>query len=734
MTNKFRLMLLSMAAVGLVGCSDKLVDDIAQQGQGEDAENYVVFKIGSIGSETRAGEGEDPTPGNSDFHAGLAEEHAVSAKAGANVVYFFDDKGNSVATSMLEVLGQQESDDATGDNHNGSYDSNAQEKVYQARIKGTKETIKEYKQCLIVLNGNPNTLDNLGQQKLTLSDILKELNEGMGWYTEGDTKYFTMTNTVYVDGKDLNIKSAKEIDPDDQIRATMEEAQKHPIVVHVERVLAKFGLNQGSSDSHLEAITKETEIEPTPNATAEGSDDKNLYITLMTSNVEEEPTGDVAAPGEEVTGDDEDPDHYKTEWVASNRKWKVNIKGWGMNATETKTFWFKNLKDKEGDLATFDSKGQFGKWTRDYQNTIGWNDYARLRSYWAVDPHYNGNGSETSENYPHQYRDAKDNEKNIVSGNDGQGQNGLKTGFVLNYNNYYSFAKFPTNGYNYTVENTFAYDWFTSSSSYDYKGYDYKRTSTHAIIAAELLIANEEGDNPSENNYSAKTVYQYDGYYWEAREVEPNNENRYADMPNSLKKYMLNQVIFHWSLDNSFNKLYTDDACTKELEASSTNFDEYFEVVAATIDGGDGRAMMQMKSSKVLYFKDVNGVTKIIGNVESTEENNFYKKFTEDVLYEYGTARRYHEGKMYYYIPIKHMSADNGGLTKDDYEYNVGRWGVVRNHWYRLNINAIKNPGIPVDDPEQPIIPNDDPDEDYYAAFEIVILPWHVIDNDVTFE
>ena len=87
---------------------------------------------------------------------------------------------------------------------------------------------------------------------------------------------------------------------------------------------------------------------------------------------------------------------------------------------------------------------------------------------------------------------------------------------------------------------------------------------------------------------------------------------------------------------------------------------------------------------------------------------------------------------MYYYIPIKHMSSDD--IVDNEYEYNVGRYGVVRNHWYKLNINAIKNPGIPVDDPNQPIIPNDDPDQDYYAAFEIVILPWHVITNDVTFE
>ena len=56
----------------------------------------------------------------------------------------------------------------------------------------------------------------------------------------------------------------------------------------------------------------------------------------------------------------------------------------------------------------------------------------------------------------------------------------------------------------------------------------------------------------------------------------------------------------------------------------------------------------------------------------------------------------------------------------------MGDFGVVRNHWYRLNVRTIANVGIPVDDPDQPIIP--DPEDDYYVAFEIVVLPWHIID------
>ena len=710
MKNKFRIGLLSMAAVGLVGCADKLTDDVAQT-QGDEAENYVVFKIGSIGSETRA------TPGNGDFHEGLAEEHAVSTKAGVNFVYFFDENGNAASDDSsipLEVLGQIESDDAYHNDHNSSYDSDAQEKIYQARIKGTKEELKKYKQCLVILNGAPEQLVRMKNKPL--NGILEELNKDMGWLTDGGTKYFTMSNTVYADGSE--VKSATTVYPDKQICTTMAEAQANPIVVHVERVLAKFELNNKVDGNTTTLITKETEIEPTPNA---ADDDKNLYITLMTST--KEPEEDSATEG--TTGDNgtvgndgsESPDHY-TEWVSTKHKWKVKIVGWGMNATESATYWVKNLK--------FDDSVQFGEWKPEYDgdlNTIGWNDKARLRSYWAVDPHYN---KEASDKYPHQYRDAFDNDK-IVPGNDGSNTNKVKNGFVLNYNTYNDFApnKFPTNGYHYTVENTFDYPWFTEGTKYDFKGYDYKRTSTHAIVAAELLIADQEGDAPT--SYSAKTVYQYDSYYWLADAAKAE----YKDMPESLKKYMLNQILFHWALENDYKELCTDDKCTNPLVASSKNFDEYFEVVAATVEGGDGRAMMKLQSGKYLYFMDKDGKIVSIANASG---NLYIDDFNKEYLYQYGTARRFDGGKMYYYIPIKHMSADNSASTAADYEYNVGKWGVVRNHWYRLNINAIKNPGIPVDNPGQPIIPNDDPDQDYYAAFEIVILPWHVIDNNVTFE
>ena len=735
MRNKFRIALLSMAAVGLVGCADKLTDDVAQggQGNGDEAENYVVFKIGNIGSETRAGD----TPGAGDFLEGLAEEHAVSTKAGANYVYFFTAGSDAILlqATPLEVLGQTD-DPVHNPNHKEEYDQD-QEKVYQARIKGTEEELKNYKQCLVILNGDPQTLNDLQYKeeqnngettkvKRTLNEVLEALDKTyMGWYKDGSTTYFTMSNTVYVNEEDMSVKAAEEIKPG-QICKTMAEAQKDPIIVHVERVLAKFELNKVQGNNTTLIADGTTDDERTIEPTKEDDKGENLYITMMTST-EEDGTGNNINYGE-----NEEESHY-TEWKATNHSWKVKIVGWGMNATESETYWVKNLKPSTA------NNEYFGSWKYEYdKNTFGWNDEARVRSYWAVDPHYNGAADETK--YPHQYRTAADKD-GIVSGTDGAG--GLQSDLLLKYNSYTALANLPSKGYNYSVENTFDYSnslsteepidysWFTKGTGYDFGGTGYKRTGTHAIVAAELLIAEDDKGT----NYAAKTVYQYDSYYWDVE-----GTTRYQDMSKSLKKYMLNQILFHWSLENDFKELYVDENLETPLVASSENFDKYFEVVAATVKGGDGRAMMQLRAKDSedkdvkLWFMDENNIKQSLANASGNLHiNNFNKNF----LYQYGTARRFEGGKMYYYIPIKHMSVDNitpTDPTPDPYEYNVGRYGVVRNHWYKLNIKAIKNPGIPVDDPDQPIIPSDDPDQDYYAAFEIVILPWHVIDNDVTFE
>lgn len=66
----------------------------------------------------------------------------------------------------------------------------------------------------------------------------------------------------------------------------------------------------------------------------------------------------------------------------------------------------------------------------------------------------------------------------------------------------------------------------------------------------------------------------------------------------------------------------------------------------------------------------------------------------------------------------------------------LGRWGIVRNNWYRLTLDAITGLGSPVPEDYSSSIgntPDDNPKPKYYIAAHVHILPWAVRKQSVTF-
>lgn len=110
-----------------------------------------------------------------------------------------------------------------------------------------------------------------------------------------------------------------------------------------------------------------------------------------------------------------------------------------------------------------------------------------------------------------------------------------------------------------------------------------------------------------------------------------------------------------------------------------------------------------------------------------------------------GTINFYKEGRTYYWSrPIKHFGDYYTPIYKgdtqvdyydsaDDYDNDnhLGRYGVVRNNWYELNITSVSGPGYP-EIPEIPTEPEnpDDPGEGY-VKMEINILSWAKREQDV---
>lgn len=86
----------------------------------------------------------------------------------------------------------------------------------------------------------------------------------------------------------------------------------------------------------------------------------------------------------------------------------------------------------------------------------------------------------------------------------------------------------------------------------------------------------------------------------------------------------------------------------------------------------------------------------------------------------------YAEGESYYIARIKHFGDDltpwsSGNYGTDNLKY-LGRYGMLRNNWYELNVQSVSGPGYP-DVPEvKPNTPDDE--DDKYIKVSVKILDW----------
>lgn len=90
-----------------------------------------------------------------------------------------------------------------------------------------------------------------------------------------------------------------------------------------------------------------------------------------------------------------------------------------------------------------------------------------------------------------------------------------------------------------------------------------------------------------------------------------------------------------------------------------------------------------------------------------------------------GTIKYYKGGVSYYYATlIRHFDDSETPWDASAPTYalkHLGRYGVVRNNWYDINITSISGPG----DPEI-TTPSEDPDDqaEGYVRAEINVLSW----------
>lgn len=102
------------------------------------------------------------------------------------------------------------------------------------------------------------------------------------------------------------------------------------------------------------------------------------------------------------------------------------------------------------------------------------------------------------------------------------------------------------------------------------------------------------------------------------------------------------------------------------------------------------------------------GVTVYKGDVDATAELN--DKLAGSL------AEIRSEGRAYYYTDVKHLGS---------------AMGIVRNHFYQIDVNTIKGFGTPVYDPNSEFVPVTPEDTQTYLAARINVLSWRIVKQTV---
>lgn len=167
---------------------------------------------------------------------------------------------------------------------------------------------------------------------------------------------------------------------------------------------------------------------------------------------------------------------------------------------------------------------------------------------------------------------------------------------------------------------------------------------------------------------------------------------------------------------------FTEDILTTQISTAITN---------AGYTAADFSLPLTDMKKAGKHLLTANDITKTSGSVEVNDE--FLGKVNAALgLSDNKKISTYYKGVSYYIARIKHFgdaltpwnSGDptygTGAEAKKKY---LGRYGMVRNNWYELQVNSISNPGSP-DVPEvNPDTPDDEGDK-YYINCSVRILSW----------
>ena len=669
--NHIQILLQALVVIlALVSCTDD--DFVGNRGSSNNGTpHYLAIKLKmDSNSSTRADE---------KFDYGTADDHIMGPSG--NIAILF--KGS-------ELFGIYDLDKRNSENNDE--DTEAQY-LYIQQLPVDKE-VDFPTSCLVVLNGSNDICNDLNE-KTTVNDVLNYIwkadPENIG-YADTNHQYFTMSNSMY------NGSGATPFNAEDHIFQTKDSAAMFPIIVPIERVVAKVQF----------AVDEKIFTPGEPEDKTEQKADPLIFFDGISND-------------------------GKIEY-AEIKRWRINVTGWGVNALETQSHIFKHINAP--------TDGYYSDW----------NSPDGFRSYWSEDPHY----TDDQALYPWQYRFAVE-DNNIYYYSQAGKPSPLK-----NYSYDYFCGETTKDGFNrsvYIPENTYGKLTQPLDSRTNLLAGTHVIVCAELQVETNDLDNFPEGYMPGDVYRDRNGIYYKSERECFVSLVHSFNNTLKSQesMKYLLYDWKLGGSNSEWAAKTSNQGgvapmlYYKDTPMDTEflLDILNNMTDEEFELKfgmmkEATIQHGDGKRLpwfedengnllVTIKPNLNIYkpdiiSKDPNGPGYVIdyGKPRGTEDGgpDATNDDIKSVLYEWvGAVDHFNNGKMYYSVPVMHNGVNHKENANQE---TLGDYGVVRNHFYTFELESIKGIGTSVDDSNQPIVP-DRVDINDVINMKIYIIPWHTV-------
>ena len=222
----------------------------------------------------------------------------------------------------------------------------------------------------------------------------------------------------------------------------------------------------------------------------------------------------------------------------------------------------------------------------------------------------------------------------------------------------------------------------------------------------------------------------------------PGNESANVTTDLDASEYCLENTfdIAHQTQDQTTRVVFK----AKYVPAGFTDGEDWYTIGSTTtpLHASQAETLINSKIREINHNEgssipniNMNDLYATVDNKLTT--NSFQSSITQEQVNKVneaiGSIKVYKGGICYYWARVRHFndfSESWNGTNHTSYteSYDLGRYGIVRNNWYRVNINTVKNPGEPtIDVPTNRI----DDENNYYIDCDINILSWAYRSQDI---